>query len=141
LEKIITIIVEDQAAYRQGLRALLGEIEQVQLMCDASNGKEFLKIIKNKKPDVVLMDIKMPVMNGIKATKKAVSLYPDIKVIVISHSDEKEQLVKMIESGAKGFLHKSTTEEELRNAILAVHTGKNYYSNDMLPLLISSPQA
>jgi DNA-binding NarL/FixJ family response regulator len=135
LEKIKTIIVDDQAVYRQGLRALLGEIEQVQLMRDASNGKEFLEIIKKKKPDVVLMDIIMPVMNGIEATKQAVNLYPDIKVIVISNSHEKRHLVQMIRSGVRGFLLKSADEDELKKAIIAVHTGENYYSNELLPLL------
>jgi len=138
MEKIKVMIVEDQILFRYGLRLALSNIENVTLMEDAFDGKEFLEIIDKKMPDVVLMDIQMPVMDGIEATKNAMSLYPGIKILAVSMHGEEEYLVKMMEVGVKGFLMKDTDEDELKKAILLVNAGKNYFSIDLLPALSGS---
>lgn len=138
MEKIKVMIVEDQIIFRKGLKLILSEMEDVQIMRDADNGKEFLEIIKKTTPDVVLMDIQMPIMNGVEATKTAVGLYPDIKILVVSLHGEEEYLLSMLEAGARGFLLKNTDEDELKNAIHSIYSGKNYFSNDLLPALTSA---
>ena len=122
MEKIKVMVVEDQLIYRKGISMLLSDIDELELMPDAANGKEFLELIKTAMPDVVLMDIHMPVMDGIEATKTAAELYPGIKILTLSMHGEEEYL-------------KSADEDELKKAILVVNGGKNYFSDDLMPLL------
>jgi DNA-binding NarL/FixJ family response regulator len=138
MEKINVMIVEDQMIFRSGLKTLLSELPELNVIGEAENGREFLEIIQKNMPDVVLMDIKMPVMDGIEATKKALELFPDLKVLVISMFGEEEYLVRMLEAGIRGFLLKNADEDELRNAIAMVHEGKNYFSHELLPALTNS---
>jgi DNA-binding NarL/FixJ family response regulator len=135
VEKIKVMIVDDQIMFRKGLRMALSDIKGVELTEDAYDGKEFLDLIYKDMPDVVLMDIKMPVMNGIEATTIAMSLYPNLKIIVISVHDDEDSLIQMIEAGAKGFLLKDTSEDELLNAIHMVSNGKNYFAQELIPNL------
>jgi DNA-binding NarL/FixJ family response regulator len=132
------LIVEDQHIFRKGLNLLLQEIPGVQLYGEASNGAEFLEMIEDERPDIVFMDIQMPMMNGIEATKKAVSLYPDIKIIAISMFGDEEYLVSMLEAGVKGFLLKTVEEAELKKALELVADNKNYFSDELLPVLTNS---
>jgi DNA-binding NarL/FixJ family response regulator len=138
MKKINVLIVEDQVIFRSGLMLLLSEIPEVNVIGEAADGKEFLDTIKNTMPDIVLMDIKMPVMDGIESTKAALEMYPDLKVLVLSMFGEEEYLVRMLEAGVRGFLLKNVDEEELRKAILIVDSGKNYFSHELLPALTNS---
>jgi DNA-binding NarL/FixJ family response regulator len=138
MKKINVLIVEDQVIFRSGLKLLLSEIPEVNVMDEAAEGREFLEILKRTMPDIVLMDIKMPGMDGIDATKAALDLYPDLKVLVLSMFGEEEYLVRMLEAGIRGFLLKNVDEDELRKAILTVSSGKNYFSNELLPALTNS---
>lgn len=137
-DKISIIIVEDQTIFRNGLKLLLNEILQVELIGECSNGLDFLDMLDRKMPDIVLMDIKMPMMDGYEATKRAAERFPNIKVIVLSMYGEEEYLVKMLEAGIKGFLLKNVEEDELKKAIMMVAEGKNYFSNELLPALTNS---
>ncbi len=138
METINVIIVEDQHIFRSGLKLLLREIPWVNVMDEAQNGKEFLDILKTKTPDIVLMDIKMPVMDGIEATRLALGMQPGIKVLVLSMFGEEEYLIRMLEAGIRGFLLKNVEEEELTKALKMVAEGKNYFSNELLPALTGS---
>jgi DNA-binding NarL/FixJ family response regulator len=138
MEKIKVMIVEDQIIFRRGLRLSLSVINNIELLEDATNGKEFLNLIKVIMPDVVLMDIKMPLMDGYEASKAAIALYPDIKIIVVSSYGEEESLIHMIEVGVKGFVLKDTDENELNKAIRKVNEGKNYFAQELLPILTSA---
>jgi DNA-binding NarL/FixJ family response regulator len=138
MRKVKLLIVEDQVIFRSGLKLLLGDIAEVQVIDEASNGVEFLEILKKMMPDVVLMDIQMPLMDGIEATKKAIAIYPELKVLVLSMFGEEEYLVKMLETGIRGFLLKNANEDELRKAIILVDQGKNYFSHELLPALANS---
>ncbi len=137
-KKLRILIVEDQHIFRKGLILLLKEIQGVQIYGEASNGAEFLKMIETERPDIVFMDIQMPVMNGIEATKNAIALYPDLKIIAISMFGDEEYLVSMLEAGVKGFLLKTVEETELQKAIDLVADGKNYFSDELLPVLTNS---
>lgn len=132
------MIVEDQHIFRKGLIMLLKEIPGVEIYGEASNGQEFLEMIRERLPDIVLMDIQMPVMNGIEATQKAIELYPNLKIVAISMFGDEEYLVSMLEAGVKGFLLKTVEEYELNKAIDMVADGKNYFSDELLPVLTNS---
>ena len=129
--KIIT--VDDHEIFRKGLKVVINQFESTEVIAEAGNGKEFLNLLNSHKPDIVFMDIRMPVMDGIEATKHAISKYPDIKIIAISMFGEEEYLENMIKAGAKGFLLKNINREEIEYAIRQVVTGNNYYSSQLLP--------
>lgn len=137
-KKIRIMIVEDQHIFRKGLIMLLKEIPGISIFAEASNGQEFLDMIKNERPDIVFMDIQMPVMNGIEATRQALDIYPTLKIVAISMFGDEEYLVSMIEAGVKGFLLKTVEEYELKKAIELVADNKNYFSDELLPVLTNS---
>jgi DNA-binding NarL/FixJ family response regulator len=137
-KKLQIMIVEDQHIFRKGLIMLLKEIRGVNIFGEASNGEEFLSMIEKERPDIVFMDIQMPVMNGIEATKRALDLYPTLKIVAISMFGDEEYLVSMIEAGVKGFLLKTVEEYELNKAIELVADNKNYFSDELLPVLTNS---
>jgi DNA-binding NarL/FixJ family response regulator len=139
MEKVSLIVVEDQAIFRKGLRMMLNEMPEVVLTAELCNGKEFLQYLEKAKiPDIVLMDIKMPVMDGIEATIAATEKYPGIRILVLSMFGEEEYLIRMLEAGIRGFLLKNVEEDELRLAIKTVAGDKNYFSNELLPALTNS---
>ena len=125
-------IVDDHIIFRKGLRTILNEINNVKVIAEASNGFEFFDILKNNDIDVVLMDIKMPIMDGIEATKKATIKYPNLKIIALTMHEEIGYFNKMIDAGAEGFLLKKTTKDELEKAIINVMEGDNYFSEEFI---------
>ncbi|MFA5443436.1 MAG: response regulator transcription factor [Bacteroidales bacterium] len=134
MKKVNVFLVDDHTLFREGLRFLLQKMDFLDQIHEAENGLEFLKKIVEVKDCIVLMDIEMPIMNGIEATRKAMELYPDIKILALSMYSEESYLSSMIEAGASGFLLKNSSFKEVRNALLDVMEGKNYYS----PAIIQS---
>ncbi|MBN2174447.1 MAG: response regulator transcription factor [Bacteroidales bacterium] len=126
------IIVDDHVIFRKGLYTILNEIDFVKVVGEASNGNELLELLKKQPADVILMDIKMPVMDGIEATKKVSAKYPGIKVIALTMFEEISYFNKMIEAGASGFLLKKTTSEELERAINLVLEDESYFSEEFM---------
>jgi DNA-binding NarL/FixJ family response regulator len=126
------VVVDDHTLFRNGLKLLLNSFEDMNLVAEAANGFDFIKLLEQIIPDVVLMDIDMPVMDGIEATRKALELYPDLKIISLSMFGEEEYYYKMIEAGVKGFLLKNSEINDVRNAILAVGEGGNFFSQELL---------
>ena len=138
MNKINLLIVDDHRLFRNGLKALLKELEYIGEIGEASNGLEFLDYIAKNKVDMALVDINMPLMNGIDATRDAVSRYPKLKVIALSMLNDEDYYFKMIDAGAKGFILKDSGSEELTAAIEAVMNGQNYFSQDLLRNIILS---
>jgi len=132
------VLVDDHNLFRDGLKYVLGQEENIQVIAEASDGIEFLDILKNNKPDIVLMDISMPRMNGIEATSKAILKYPDLKIIALSMFGEENYYFNMLQAGARGFILKDSGFEELLKAINKVLEGDNYFSNKILTSLIKS---
>ena len=131
--KIIRILlVDDHAIFLKGLGMMLNEFATFKVVGEASNGEEFLSVLDTLLPDVVLMDIKMPVMNGIEATKKAISKYPDLKIIALTMFGEHKYLKLMAEAGASGFIQKNINKDELHKAISTVCSGHTYFSPEMI---------
>jgi DNA-binding NarL/FixJ family response regulator len=132
MEKIRIIIADDHQLFRNGLKILLTAFPEFEVIGEASNGEEFLSLIKRLPADVALMDINMPEMNGIEATKHAVKIYNNLKIIALSMYGEEEYYYKMVDAGAKGFLLKDSDISEVKEAILTVKNGGNYFSQELL---------
>jgi DNA-binding NarL/FixJ family response regulator len=139
--KIRTIIVDDHRILRDGIKALLKEINEVELVGEASNGLEFLTLMKNHEVDLVLMDINMPKMNGIEATREALKLYPSLKIIVLSMHDDSIYYDEMIQLGVHGFLLKESNYDDLQTAIKSVIDGKSYFSQELLLKLLKEKKS
>lgn len=121
------IIVDDHLIFRQGLKAIINFEDIGSIIGEASNGEEFLELLKTLKPDLVLMDIDMPQMNGFEATQKALVLMPGLKIIAFTVFAEEEYYNRMMTIGAKGFILKSDGFNELENAIKIVMSGESYF--------------
>ena len=132
------IIVDDHLIFRQGLKAMITGENIATISGEASNGVEFLKLLAGNKPDLVLMDIDMPQMNGMIATQKAIELIPDLKIIALTMFGDEEYYSRMIELGVKGFILKSAGIAELERAISDVFKGKSYFSNELLQRIIQN---
>lgn len=139
MENIKIALVDDHALFRNGLKLLLDNVGNLKVVMEASNGKEFVdKLAEGNIPDVVLMDISMPVMNGIEATHAAVEKHPDIKIIALSMFGEEDYYYKMINAGVKGFLLKNSEISDVMEAIEQVSKGENYFSQELLYNVIKS---
>lgn len=132
------VLVDDHSIFRESLKRLLVAEKIGDVIAEAKNGKEFLEIIENNIPDLVLMDIAMPVMDGVEATKKAIEKYPNLQILALSMFDDEKYYHKMIESGVKGFVLKNADIKELEKAIAEVSSGGNWFSNELLRKIISS---
>jgi len=132
MEKTRIVIADDHQLFRNGLKILLAAFTEFEVVGEASNGEEFLSLIKNSPADIALMDINMPEMDGIEATKRAMRLYKNVNIIALSMYGEEEYYHKMIDAGAKGFLLKNSDISEVKEAILTVKKGGSYFSQELL---------
>lgn len=130
------VIVDDHTLFRKGLKALIKQMPDVQVLAEASNGKEFLQLLEKQIPDLVIMDINMPEMNGIDATRIAMEKHPELKIVALSMHGDEQYYYKMIDSGVKGFLLKDADSEELEGAIQEVLGGGNFFSQELLRNII-----
>jgi two-component system, NarL family, response regulator NreC len=121
------IIADDHEIFRDGFKLMLTKYPEIKLVGEAENGKELVELTQKLQPDVVITDIKMPVMDGIEATKKIIELFPDIGIIGLSMFDEDDLIVDMLEAGAKGFLIKNAGKEQITEAIKTVYNNDPYY--------------
>lgn len=131
------MLVDDHLLFREGLKSLIKNEKIGIIIGEASNGREFLSLLEKEKPDLVLMDIDMPLMNGAEATSRAIEQYPDLNILVLSMHGDEGHYYNMINAGVKGFLLKTADVEELEKAINLVFQGENYFSNKLLCNIIS----
>jgi DNA-binding NarL/FixJ family response regulator len=136
--KIKIHIVEDHEIFRAGLRSVLSDIPYVQVIAESSDGIDFLAKIKLQLPDVVFMDIKMPGMDGIKATEEALSRYPDLKIIILSMFGDEEYIYRMVQLGISGFILKNSDKSSIEKAIQQVSSGNHYFSDQIMSVLVKS---
>ena len=136
-EHIKIIIAEDQGLIRHALASLLKRIDGFEVIGSAGNGMEVLKQLETLRPDIILMDIKMPRMNGIEATKKINEKMPWIKIIGLSMYDHPTFIKEMLRNGAKGFLSKDCAFDELKEAIQTVFAGETYLCKNAAKVVIS----
>ena len=130
------LLVDDHTVMRTGLRALLDRRPEFQVTGEAGNGREALTAAESLSPDVIVMDIAMPLLNGIEATRQITARWPNMAVVILSmHSDE-GYLLKALKAGARGYLLKDSAEGDLVGAIQAVHQGKAFFSPVISKMLV-----
>ncbi|MGM0445861.1 MAG: response regulator [Bacillota bacterium] len=125
------LIVDDHAFFRQGISLFLEDSEKVKIVGEAGNGEEALEKIKKDNIDVVLMDIQMPVMDGIKATEKIKKDFDNIKVLMLTSFNSWEKVYEALKAGADGYVMKDSKPEELLAAVNAVFAGGSYYGKEV----------
>jgi DNA-binding NarL/FixJ family response regulator len=135
MKKIRIILADDHPGYRSGIKAYLSEEEQLQVIAEAGNGRELLDQLKKALPDIVLLDISMPVMDGYEALTVIKRRYPEVKVILLSQYYNKKSVPFYVKTGALSFLDKGIDQEELIKAIRVVHNGKYYFSDTTAELI------
>jgi len=124
---IEVIIADDHAVVRDGIRAILErKASDLKVVGEASNGKEVLELAKTKPADIYLIDISMPMLNGIETTERLLKLDPKSKIIMLSMHDDRVSVEKALKAGARGFIVKVSTSEEIINAIREVYEGRFY---------------
>ncbi len=136
---IRTLIVDDHPLVRDGLRSRFARSDEVMVVGEACDGQEALEKVQELNPEVVLLDINMPVLNGIQAAEAIMDVRPDTIILVLSMHDDREYVVQLIELGARGYVLKSASAEEMLNAIRAVHSGGVYYSPSVADALVNKP--
>ena len=128
LKKITILLAEDHAVVRQGLSTLLKTAGDFAIVGEAQNGREAVELAAQLRPDVILMDIAMPVLNGLEATRQILAANPAAKVVILSAHSDDEYVERMVAVGAAGFLEKQTSAEILTQAISEVAKGKSFFS-------------
>lgn len=125
------LIADDHQVFRHGLKLVLADDNGLQFSGEAENGLQLLELLKKQSADVILLDLKMPVMDGFAVTKEIRKLYPQIKILILTMHDEEHFVLHMLEAGANGYLLKNANPAEIRQAIYAVHENE-YYFNDLV---------
>jgi DNA-binding NarL/FixJ family response regulator len=131
MTRIRIAIADDYQVYRDGLKVSLSADDNLSVVTEADNGEELLQKLETVTPDVIIMDLKMPVMDGMEATKRVREQYPGIKVLVVTMYDDDRFITHVMELGAGGYLLKNAEPEEILKAIYAVHEN-GYYFNDVV---------
>ena len=137
MEQYSIILVDDHKLFREGLKLLLENLDYIENVYEAANGEEFLKLVEKKQPDIVFMDIEMPVMDGITATQQVLELYPGLNIIALSMYGDENYYTPMINAGAKGFILKNSGIQDVETAIHNVVSGNNYFSQEILNRLLN----
>ncbi len=132
------IIVDDHTLFRNGLKLLINNTSDFRVIGEAADGKEFLKMLDEKTPDVVLLDINMPEMDGIEAAERALEKYPNLPIITLSMYGEEDYYFKMVSLGVKGFVLKNSDIQEVVDAMESVAAGGTYFSQELLVNLVSN---
>jgi DNA-binding NarL/FixJ family response regulator len=127
MHNINIVIADDHEIFLDGLALMLSRHEGFNVTGRAANGQQLLEIVERQKPDIVLTDIRMPVVDGIQSTKQILAAYPAMGVIALSMFDEEGLIIEMLEAGAKGYLLKNAHKDEIANAVISVYNNKNYY--------------
>ncbi len=133
---IKVIIADDHKLFRRGMIAVLDDIEGIDLIDEAENGVALLEKLKDNVPDIILMDIKMPEMDGIEATKQVLSDYPEVKIIMLTMHDDEEFIKHLVDIGVHGYLLKNTDVKEVTETITNVMDKGLYFNKWMTDMLI-----
>lgn len=133
---IKVILADDHKIFRESLRKMLVSEGIADVIAEAGNGMQLLGLLDEYNPDVVVMDISMPVMDGVETTKKALQKYPQLKILTLSSFGDEKYYFKMVEAGVKGFVIKSSGISELEQAITEIYEGGCWFSNELLRKVI-----
>ena len=131
MKKIKIAIADDYKIYRDGIKVGLAADKNLQVVLEADNGEDLLNGLEKAEPDVIIMDLKMPIMDGMEATKEVRKRFDAIKVLVVTMYDDDKFIIHLMEMGANGYLLKNAEAEEIIKSIYAVHEN-GYYFNDLV---------
>lgn len=137
-KKIRIVVADDHTIVRSGVISLLSLNTDFEVVGEAENGREVIDLVRTKNPDVVLMDIGMPVLNGLEATRRIKKEFPQVKVLVLSGYDNDEYILQMIQSGANGYILKNSFLDDLYSAIRSVHEGMAFFSPSVSKIIVES---
>lgn len=121
MSKIKIAITDDYEVFREGVKAILENDEHIEILFEANNGKELLEKLEIALPDIIIMDLKMPVMDGIEATPLVKKKYPAIKVLVVTMYEDEKFIRRLMEAGASGYLLKNAEPAEIKKAIYSIY--------------------
>lgn len=138
MEPITVFLVDDHKLFREGLALLLENLAYIKEVKQASDGDEFLAELAKSEPELVFMDISMPNMDGIKATRIATTQHPDLKVIALSMFADEDYYTRMIDAGARGFILKNSGIRQVEECIQSVVSGNNYFSPEILSGIVKN---
>jgi two-component system response regulator NreC len=136
MNKIRVLLADDHLILREGIRLLLGKVPDIEVVGEASEGGEAVAKAEQLVPDVVLMDITMPGLNGLEATRQIKQKTPQVKVLILTMHDTSQYLSQMLQAGASGYVVKTTTTHDLISAIKAVHQGDVYLYPSIAKMLV-----
>lgn len=137
-EKVKIIMVDDHQIVRDGIKALISDESWIDIIGEASNHRELFSLLETQKPDLIMLDISMPEMSGIEIARKLTEERPEIKLLMLSMYMSEEFITNAIEAGAKGYLTKTTTQEEILNALKTIVEGGEFYSDSVSNILLKS---
>jgi DNA-binding NarL/FixJ family response regulator len=135
------LLVDDQDLIRRGLNALLTTDPELEVVGEAENGREAVTLVAKLKPDVVLMDVRMPVMDGVAGTREICQRFPATKVLMLTTFDDREYVAQALQAGASGYLLKDTPFEELTQAIHLIHKGYTQIGPGLITKVLHQPSA
>jgi len=136
MQKIRVLVVDDHAIIRDGICALLALTGDIEAVGVAANGRDALEMVTKLSPDIVLIDIVMPLMDGLEATHRIHKKFPETKVIILTQYEDREYVLPVIEAGASGFVSKTAASSELISAIRSVYHGNSFLSPSIARLLV-----
>ncbi|MBI3988637.1 MAG: response regulator transcription factor [candidate division NC10 bacterium] len=134
--KIRVLIADDHALFREGIRALLSGYDDLEVVGEAADGREAIEQVKERRPDIVLMDIAMPGLGGLEATLELKKLLPGVKILILTQYDNREYLYRFLKAGASGYVLKRAAGTELVAAIRAVHQGGTFLHPEVAPAVV-----
>lgn len=128
MKRVRVLLAEDHGLVRAGIRSLLEQMPEVEVIGEADNGRAALRLIETARPDIVVMDVAMPEMNGLEATRRVTAEFPSVSVLILSMHANPEYVIQALRAGAKGYLVKGASVEELQIAIRAMIRGETFLS-------------
>ena len=138
MEKIKIVLVDDHQMFRDGVKSVLSDEENIELIGEVGNGNDLYELLKIDSPDLIITDISMPDISGIEITKYVTENYPEIKILILSMHSNVEFITKSLGAGANGYLPKDTSMNELLEAINTIYKGENYFNKDISDTILKS---
>ena len=138
MSKIRIFLVDDHQLVRDGIKALLTSAEDLTILGEASSGKECFEKIAIEPPDILILDISLPDTNGIEITKRITVEYPDMRVLILSMYTNEDFIFNAVKAGARGYLPKNTSREELLSAIHAIYDGEEFFADSISRIMLKS---
>lgn len=132
------LIADDHTIFRQGLRLVLGDDPELELLAEAGNGQQVLDLLEIHKPDVILLDLKMPVLDGIEATRELNRRFPAIRILILTMHDDEQLILHLLDAGAHGYIVKNADADEIKIALHACKENGYYFSDFVSCLMLKS---